>query len=416
MWVLVIFFALIAGAAGLKLMREGAAPASQAAGMPKTSPAAYAPLHSGPVGEPMTRRAVASIQQFRGLTLQLQNSDPDHPYETYIDQIAALGANTIMFVVTAYQENASSTSLVPAASKTPTNRHIERLMAHAHSKGLQVVFMPIVLLENPRAGEWRGKISPEDWDAWWARYYDYVLMYAKVAERGKAEAFIVGSELVSTEKQAYRWRELIRLVRANFAGLLTYSANWDHYTVPEWWDDLDMVGMTSYHDLEVGDDPSVEDLVKAWQPIKQKILDWQKTVNMPILFTEIGWPNQTTCARKPWNYYGAPDKPAPQLQAKCFEAFFKTWMDELAVGGTLIWEWRNYPGMVGGPEETGYIPCGKPAEKVIADYFRSAKPSHHPVLPATKPATKPATRPASNPATKPAAEFPEAVEEGDLGL
>jgi hypothetical protein len=93
----------------------------------------------------------------------------------------------------------------------------------------------------------------------------------------------------------------------------------------------------------------------------------------PLLFTEVGWPNQVTCANQPWNYYGAVGEPDPAAQANCFEAFFRTWMGQANVAGVLVWEWRNHPGMVGGDTDTSYIPCGKPAQQVVERYFRGLR-------------------------------------------
>jgi hypothetical protein len=379
--ILAIFAMVVAATAGFRLLQSnGAGPATAPSA---TRPAAHGGRAIGQVTaqvrgkadrQPLTPRKASKILQFKGISLQLQNSDPDNPYEKYIDEIAATGANTLALVIPAYQENASSASMFVDARKTPPDRRIQELISRAHDKGMQVVMMPIVLLENPRAGEWRGKIAPDDWDAWWARYGDYILHYARLAEASKAEALIIGSELISTEKHLGRWQDLIARVREAFSGLLTYSANWDHYDVPTWWKELDMIGMNTYYDMQTGEHPTVEQLVEAWKPIKERILQWRKEVGLPLLFTEVGWPNQVTCANEGWNYYAAVDKPDPAAQANCFEAFFRTWINEPDVAGILVWEWRNHPGMSGGPEDTSYIPCGKPAEAVIEKFFKNAAP------------------------------------------
>ena len=51
--------------------------------------------------------------------------------------------------------------------------------------------------------------------------------------------------------------------------------------------------------------------------------------------------------------------------------FFKTWKNEKTIAGVMIWEWRNHPDKVGGPDDTSYIPTGKPAMQVIRKYFSS---------------------------------------------
>jgi len=368
-------FALIVGAAmGFRYLRGGAGVKENAIGGPPQRPSA--------AGE------------FRGISIQLYYSDPNHPYEEYIDEIAQTGANTVCFVVAAYQENAGSASIFIEARKAPSDQKLIRLFDHARKRGLRTVLMPIVLLESPREGEWRGKINPGNWDDWWEDYTNYVLHYANLCEQGKVEILMVGSELVSTETQEDRWRGLIKQVRKAFKhdkGRLSYSSNWDHYKPIAWWDDLDIIGMTTYYDLTGGKKPTMDVLMEAWKPIKKEILEWQAKINRPILFTEVGWPNQETCAQYPWDYYRSSDKPDPQAQKNCFDAFFQTWFGEKAVAGFLVWEWRNSPAQVIDEKKgTDYIPCGKPAMQVIREYYgRERAPSSMPST-ATATSSKPA--------------------------
>ena len=306
--------------------------------------------------------------EYRGIALQLHSCDENVPFEQFVEEIAKTGANAICLSVAANQENAKSSSIFIDYRKVPSVERMVKLCKLARRKGLRVIFMPIVLLENPGASEWRGKIEPAQPDAWWEDYENYVLWCADVASKGEADVFMVGSELVLLEDQTKRWRGLIQKVRKSYSGKLSYSANWDHYENIEWWKDLDMVGMTSYYDLVGDKTPSLEVLLENWKPIKTKILDWQKKVGKPIIFTEVGWPSQEGCAKEPWNYYGS-TKPDVATQALCFEAFFKAWQDEKTVAGVLVWEWRNQVEQVGGANDISYVPTGKPAMKKIREYF-----------------------------------------------
>ena len=346
--VLCVFLLVIAVSVGFQLLSNGAT----------TKPTST------------TKPKVTGHDEYRGIALKLHSSDPKIPYKKYVDEIAATGANTISLVISAYQENASSTSIFVDARKIPDDSRIIALIDRAHKKNMKVILMPIVLLENPRADEWRGKISPSNWDAWWEDYTNYIMRYTNIAEKSGVEVMMIGSELLSTEKQADRWRSLIKRVRKSYKGKISYSANWDHYRPIKWWGELDMIGMTTYHDLTGGNKPTVERLMQTWKSLKKEILDWQKKINRPILFTEVGWPNQETCAQYPWNYYGS-KKTDPQAQANCFEAFFRTWVDEKTVAGYVIWEWRNYPGREIAPDkDTSYVPCGKKAMEVIRKYLQ----------------------------------------------
>ena len=352
----------------------------------QTAPAPVAP-------EPPLKPSLAG--EFRGLSIQMQSNDPHIPYEDYVREIAGTGANTICISVAALQENAASSSVFLEYRRTPPSERLEKIFKLAHELGLRVVLMPIVLLENPGTGEWRGKITPKEPDAWWEDYENYVLLYAQLAEKCKLEVFMVGSELVLMEPQTERWKKLFAKVRKVYSGLLSYSANWDHYEPVQFWRDLDLVGMTSYYDLVGDKKPSLEVLLETWKPIKEKILKWQKDVGRPIIFTEAGWPSQEGCAKEPWNYYGS-TKPDPTTQDLCFQAFFKTWQGEKIVAGILIWEWRNGPWQKGGPDDLSYIPMGKPVMKTIREYFQSpaatagaaTRPASQPTTATTKPTDK----------------------------
>lgn len=313
--------------------------------------------------------------QLRGFSIQMPNGGEDHPYSELVGDISKTGANCVKLVVAAYQENCSSVLVKVDPARTPSDKKLKQVVADAHKDGMKVVLMPIVLLANPRDGEWRGKIDPkaEDggWDKWWESYTEYVLHYATVSQDAGVDLFMVGSELISTEKQLERWQTLIAKVRKVYAGKLSYSANWDHYRPVKYWDKLDVVGMTSYYDLVGDDKPTREKLMETWAGIRKEILDWQKTVDRPVLFTEVGWPNQVTAAKYPWDYYRSQDKPDPAQQKLCFETFFDSFGNLPEVAGILVWEWCNNPDQDTSPEkDTGYCPKDKPAMDVIKAFFK----------------------------------------------
>ena len=331
----------------------------------------------GPVNIAPPPRPIMPSQggEFRGFSLQLHGGSSDIPYEKFITEIARTGANTLCLVVHGYQENTNSTNIIIDTRRTPDDQRLGELINHAHKKRLRVMLMPVVLLSKRRGNEWRGKIKPDDWNKWWEDYNQFILHYARLGQANGVEVLSVGSELISTETQTDRWKGLIAAVRKIYPGRLTYSANWDHYKVPQFWGELDIVGMTSYFTLAKGEKPAIEDLQATWAGIKGDILKWQKTVNRPILFTEVGWPNQVTAAEFPWNYYASPTKPDPLLQANCFEAFFATWINEKPVAGFLVWEWRNSLNRPTSPQkDTSYCPADKPAMKVIKKYFQIPSP------------------------------------------
>lgn len=320
-------------------------------------------------------RAGAPGVEFFGLAIQVDSSHkPVERYGRMIHEIADLGANSVLFSVNGYQENAGSTQVFTRSEKTPDDEQWRKLFAAARQRGLKVLFMPKILLSEPRGDEWRGVIDPgHGWDEWFEQYGKFVLHYARLAAEGGVDVFVVGSELASTEKHTQRWKKLIAQVRSAFpAGRLTYSANWDHYENIRFWDDLDLLAITSYFKTAEEPEPKIAELVASWKKHKRAILDWQRTIAKPVLFTEVGWCSQEGCSVEPWNYYRRQASSVEGLeeQRRNYEAFIHTWREQDNVAGAIWWEWT--PGE-GGAADHGYSPKNKPAQVELYQWFREQR-------------------------------------------
>ncbi|MEE8170615.1 MAG: hypothetical protein V3T70_08715 [Phycisphaerae bacterium] len=314
-------------------------------------------------------RARSEAAVFQGPAVQLYTAeDCWKRFGRLIPEIADLGADTVMLVVHGYQDHAGSMNLRLHGAKTPSADDIGRMITHAHHHGLRVILMPIVLLEYPRGNEWRGRIKPPDLDGWFQRYTEFIIHFARISEEHDAEVLMIGSELVSLENSTQRWRRLINEVKQFYRGKLGYSANWDHYRPIEFWDQVDVVGMTSYYKLADEPGPTLASVVKAWAPSKRKILEFQREVGKPIVFTEIGWCSQEGAAVEAWNYYRKQEAtPAGHAeQAVLYEAFMRVWADVPGIGGYIWWEWSD---AAGGADDYGYTPRGKPAELLLREWF-----------------------------------------------
>lgn len=304
------------------------------------------------------------------VTMQLQRTDWMDRYEKNIDEIAALGADTVQFVVDPRQENAKSEKIYLDVRMTPTFEELSRLIKHAKSKGLRVTLMPIILLDNPVGDDWRGKLHPDSWEDWFDSYRDVMKQYAYVAEGNNVDLLVVGSELVTTQDKVDEWTKTIEMIRGIYHGKLTYSCNWDNYKAVPFWNQLDLMGMNSYWDFGTKEDPnpSVDHIVQRWHEIQSDLFKFQDTVKKPIIFLEIGWYSQANVAYESWDY--TQDQPVDlELQKKLYEGFFKVWWGEPRLGGFSVWEW---PPDQGGKDDKGYTPKGKPAEQVLKEYL--AKP------------------------------------------
>ena len=313
---------------------------------------------------------------YRAIGIQVQRMDWMDKYKQSIDEIAAVGADTVKFVIDTRQENGSSSRIYLDMRMTPTPDMLADLIKHAKSRNLRVILMPIVLLDKPRGGEWRGQIKPESWNTWWESYREMLIHFSWIAQGNGVDVLVIGSELVSTEPKTEEWRETIRKVREVFKGKLTYSANWDHYSGIEFWDQLDLIGMNSYWTLGKDKNASVEEIKTSWTKIKKDVLGFVAKKDKPLMFLEVGWCSMSNAATDPWDYTTG-DPVDYDLQKRLYEGFFQSWYGEPLLGGFSIWEWSPTPDASDDKarEELsrGYTPEGKPAEKVLREWL--AKPA-----------------------------------------
>jgi len=292
-------------------------------------------------------------------------------YRSSLEDIAALGASHLSVPVFILQDSVDSVTHFTRPSDGATQEQHERVIRevidYAHRMGLKVMLTPIVNLDRPGKNEWRGTISPNDWEAWFESYRGMVRHYARLAAEMDVEYLSVGTELVSTERFTGQWGETIAEVRGIFPGQLTYSANWDRYDRVAFWDDLDFAGISAYYELSESEDPTVEQLVSAWRPVKADLLRWQARWDKPLLFTEIGYMSQSGVAGHPWNYV-SPATLDLEAQRRCYEALRLTWEGEERFAGLYLWIWE--PDKRDG-QDRGYNFAGKPAEEVVRDWYHS---------------------------------------------
>src|SRR5205085_7656212 len=115
---------------------------------------------ASPSTQPTYRTTKLTGLPYRGVAMQIQSMHPLEEYHKNIDEVAAIGADTLSIVVDCRQENGSSSRIFMDLRMTPGPAELAKLIKHAKDRNLRVVLMPIVLLDNPRGNEWRGTIKP----------------------------------------------------------------------------------------------------------------------------------------------------------------------------------------------------------------------------------------------------------------
>ncbi|MBN2304651.1 MAG: hypothetical protein JXQ72_09255 [Anaerolineae bacterium] len=278
------------------------------------------------------------------------------------------------------------------------------LIDYIHGKGMQVMLKPHL---EVKAGGWRGEIMPDDVNAWFASYAQFMSHYAIVAAMHGVELLCIGTEQESMTAPAVLdgWHTVINAVKTvysaySFDGALTYAATIGAIdgsarpTIATWfWDELDYASVTVY--LRLSDDPTpeVDTLTQEWQEWVLGIFrNWYALHGKPVLFAEIGYRSIDRVALSPWvtrgpNYFeeepsgsggGSGEVIEGELkydgvgQANAYEAFFTNVTDESWMNGAFIWQFdpsaacQVFPKGEGDP---GYTVLGKPAGQVIHQWF-----------------------------------------------
>lgn len=334
-------------------------------------------------------RGIEFLQQngrpLAGFAINFHYNDDRELYLKAIDELAGLGCNAVLISTPAFQTNGASTDirLEVGPGRGPYRERIIELIKRAKEHGMVTALMPTVLFTAPRGGEWRGRIVPDSWDKWWASYKRMTDHFTAIANEAEVDLYVVGSELLTTEKQTQRWQKIIAHVRQQFDGALTYSGNWDHYNEPTFWGQLDFVAMNGYFDLKgdhEDDHPPIEHVTEQWQAHREQVLAFATSQGKPLLFTEMGYPSAPWGLKDPWDYLPFEDSVIDAaVQHDGYDAFFRTWMHDLnnvifskpiadgeaPFAGVFFYEWDPYRS--GEINDIHYGIRGKPAFKLIKD-------------------------------------------------
>lgn len=291
-----------------------------------------------------------------------------------LKKLSSLGVEYVSICVTHYQEKYNSTD-IKRTSQTPSDRSLIHVIKKAHEMGLKVMLKPhIDLIDKFDGTYWRADIgfaNEKDWQKWFKEYQKFILHYARMSKKLMVDIFCLGTELSFTSQRDSDWRKIISEVRGVYPGKLIYAANWDNFKNIKFWQDLDYVGIDAYFPLTYTSTPSVEDLKKGWEKWMHEIETWQIYVNKPIVFTEIGYSSTPHAPYTPWKG-GVTGNADPEIQARCYKAFFQTIWNQPWLKGVYWWKWDTNI-HAGGNHNRQFTPQNKPAQEIIEANYKNYK-------------------------------------------
>ena len=303
-----------------------------------------------------------------------------------LPSLAQTGANSIETTLD-YGIDVATSQVVADPNYTDSLAALGATIAQAESLGLSVMVRPLIDFLNPTeiapysVGDWRQDYQPNNVAAFFASYKQMIVQEAEVAQANGAQMLSIGAELDQLTGSQYLsyWTDIINSVRQVFTGALTYSASWNTASEVSFWSQLNYEGVDNYVPLSNAPNPTLQDLVNGWldpatqssNPGAYAVIGNESPIQYfenlaaqsgkPLLFTELGYANDSGAAADPSASGNSPD---PTLQAELYQAFFQAWTQSgsSALTGVYFWEWdpNNSTSNVG-PNIDSFSPQNSPA-------------------------------------------------------
>jgi hypothetical protein len=311
-----------------------------------------------PVTEPQREPVARHESFFKGVNFTAERPAPydsDAALET-LRKLPNFGINAVALVPYAGARLGSPELHFPMGMER--DEGIRRISEAAHEAGLRVVLKPQVWYRGGYPGE-HDLETDEQLDAFFSRYGELVVHYARLAEETHADLFCIGVEFAKLTRHEERWRELIRMARTHYSGPLTYAANFgEEFESVAFWDALDYIGLDNYYPLP--DDLSTAASAKRIEPVHQRF-------GNPVIFTEVGFSSYEGTHKRPWE--DEPGGPySDEAQAAGYEASFRGFHDNPWLAGMFWWKvgtnGRSQQGRSG-----AHAPWDKPAMDVLKDWY-----------------------------------------------
>ena len=248
---------------------------------------------------------------------------------------------------------------------------VRSTIEQAHQANLHVLLKPQIWIH----GQWTGDLkytSDSDWQNWESTYTRFILTFASLADSLGVELFCLGTEFrEAVAARPHFWQNLIHQIRQTYRGSITYAANWDDFDQVPFWNDLDYIGINAYFPLLKDANPTVPDLVKAWNPFRKKIRNFSARLNKPVLFTEYGYLSVDGCTYNTWELEDRLTncQSNESAQANALDALYSVWSREPYWQGGFLWKWYPQISHRHRHLDKDYTPQGKTAETVISKWF-----------------------------------------------
>jgi len=314
---------------------------------------------------------LTSLNKINGVSFVASNN---HVNTATIQPVLNVNANWVALMPFAFMRANNSPSLSYNSQNQWWGERIEGIKETAsvfNKHGIKRMLKPQIWI---RAGKFTGTIkmtNETDWLLFEKKYETFILNYAKVAESEKIELFCIGTELNSfIQNRPQFWTGLIQKIKTVYTGKLTYASNWDSYQNPNFWKDLDYIGIDAYFPLVNSKTPAVAELNQTWAPHKTAIKKYSIEQQKSIIFTEFGYRSVDFSTHKPWDSSREGNFNSI-AQINALQSLFSTFWNASWFEGGFLWKWFDNHASAGGNTSTGYTVQNKDSEELIKKVYEN---------------------------------------------
>lgn len=308
--------------------------------------------------------------KINGISFVASNTELNN---SYIEPVIKINANWVTLMPFGFMKTISDTSIIYDSNRQWWGERkigIKKSTELFHKKNIKIMLKPQIWIPNGFTGHIKMK-SETDWLALENNYSKFILDYAKLAEEEHIEIFCIGTELNSfvTNRPIF-WKNLIVKIREIYSGKITYAENWDTYKNVTFYKDIDYVGIDAYFPLSKSQTPTINELVKAWKPIKKEIQSLGKKFQKQIIFTEYGYQSRDFSAKEPWDFNFKTNVNL-EAQNNALAVILASFWKEKWFAGGFLWKWYDNYNNSGGLLDTDFTVQNKPSEKIINRFYKN---------------------------------------------
>ncbi len=290
-----------------------------------------------------------------------------------LDHLAGLGTNAVAVLPYTFlgAPGLPGPFPIPTRPGSENDEAVTHAILAAQDRGMEVMLKPHIWLRGSWAGEIR--MSTEaDWDRFFLEYTRWIGHYALLAEAHGVESLCLGTELSAAAlERPEDWRRLAHRIRQLYSGRLGYCANWgEEVESLAFWEAVDFIGVSFYYPLSSQTNPSEGELRRSADEALDLLEALGSRHGRPVILAEAGFASSPTPWRRPWEEERGPDARVDwEAQARSYRVLTRALEGREGIHGVYWWKWPT-TGPMEARRPAGFTPAGKPAEGVVAEWFR----------------------------------------------